>query len=79
VIFRAGFAIYAACVDFMLQSARLLHMTYRDTNALLFFVVWPAVTVGLALAVGWQHLLLRRASRTAQAPARKKLPTPAPN
>jgi hypothetical protein len=57
---RLGFAIYAACVDFMLQAARLFHVTYRDANALLFFVLWPAVTVGLAALVTWQHLLLRR-------------------
>lgn len=61
MIVRLGFAVYAACVDFMLQGARLLHVTYRDTNALLFFIVWPAVTLGLAVAVVWQHVLLRRA------------------
>jgi hypothetical protein len=60
---RLGLAIYAACVDFMLQLARLLGVTYRDANALLFFVVWPAVTVALTAVVTWQHLLLRRAKR----------------
>jgi hypothetical protein len=63
VIFRIGFAIYAACVDFMLHGARLLGMTYRDANALLFFVVWPAVTVGLVAVVAWQHMTLRRLGR----------------
>jgi hypothetical protein len=83
VMFRVGLAIYAACVDFMLQAARLLHVTYRDANALLFFVVWPAVTVGLAVVVAWQHVLLRRAMEGGKdgrdrTGARKKLP-PAPN
>jgi hypothetical protein len=60
VIARAGFAVYAACVDFMLQAARLLGVTYRDTNALMFFVLWPAVTVGLAVVVLRQRRALRR-------------------
>jgi hypothetical protein len=59
-----GFAVYAACVDFMLQLAKLLHVTYRDANALLFFVVWPGVTVVLGAVVVWQHLLLRRARKS---------------
>ncbi len=64
MILRAGLAVYAACVDFMLQLARLLHVTYRDANALLFFVVWPAVTLGLAVVVAWQQVLLRRAAKS---------------
>lgn len=43
-----GLGIYAACVDVMLKLAALLGVTYRDANALLFFVVWPAVTLLLA-------------------------------
>jgi len=61
VILRAGLAIYAACVDFMLHAARLLGVTYRDANALLFFVVWPAVTLALALLVLAQRAALARA------------------
>ena len=59
-MFRLGFAVYAACVDFMLHAASLFGMTYRDANALLFFVVWPAVTLGLLLVVVWQAFVLRR-------------------
>jgi hypothetical protein len=86
VIVRIGFAVYAACVDFMLHAARLLHVTYRDANALLFFVIWPAVTVALAAVVAWQHMLLRRAmvrrnDRGAPEPAHGALKTlpPSPN
>jgi len=60
VIFRAGLAVYAACVDFMLQAARLFGVTYRDANALLFFVLWPGVTAGLVAVVLWQRGTLRR-------------------
>jgi hypothetical protein len=52
--------VYAACVDFLLQAALMLGITYRDANALLFFVVWPAVTVLLLGVVLWQAWLLFR-------------------
>lgn len=45
-----GLCLYAACVDFMIRFANAFHMTYRDANAFLFFVLWPIVTVALALA-----------------------------
>ena len=53
-------AIYCASVDFMLQLAAMLHITYRDANALLFFVVWPAVTCTLVATVWLQRRALRR-------------------
>ena len=51
---RAGFALYAACVDFMIRAANLCGVTYRDANAAMFFILWPAVTVGLMVAV-WRR------------------------
>jgi len=58
-----GMAVYGMCVDFLLESATRLGITYRDANALLFFVIWPLVTLGLAGIVIWQRSALRRASR----------------
>jgi hypothetical protein len=55
-------AAYCACVDFMLHAARLFGFTYRDANALLFFVVWPAVTIALVAVVLWQRATLKRLS-----------------
>lgn len=55
-----GLAVYAACVDFMLQAARLLGVTYRDANAGMFFLLWPAVTALLVAVVLWQAWQLRR-------------------
>jgi hypothetical protein len=57
------FAVYAACVDFMLQAARLFGVTYRDTNAFMFFVLWPLVTLLLILVVVVQGASLRRLRR----------------
>lgn len=56
-------AAYCACVDFMLHVARLFGFTYRDANALLFFVVWPAVTIALVAVVLWQRGALRKLER----------------
>ena len=61
-----AFAIYAACVDFMLKSAALFGFTYRDANALLLFVVWPAVTLLLAAWVVVQQWMLSSQSRRVQ-------------
>lgn len=49
-----GMGLYAACVDFMIRFANAFHMTYRDANALLFFVLWPAVTAALVV-VRWRQ------------------------
>lgn len=59
---RLGIAAYAACVDFMLRVANLFEVTYRDVNAGMFFLLWPAITLLLLLAVLVQAvmLLLRR-------------------
>ncbi len=56
-------AVYAACVDFMLQAARLFGVTYRDANAFMFFVLWPLVTLALILIVVVQAARLRRLRR----------------
>jgi hypothetical protein len=56
-------AAYCACVDFMLHAARLLGFTYRDANALLFFVVWPAVTIALVAVVIWQRATVKKLER----------------
>lgn len=57
---RLGMALYAACVDFMLRVAALTHSTYRDANAALFFLLWPAVTLALAIVALRQRAELRR-------------------
>lgn len=68
---RIGFFAYAACVDFMLRAAEGLHITYRDANAAMFFLLWPAVTLLLGGIVIWQRAALRRArARLPQAATR---------
>ncbi len=60
-----GFVVYAACVDFLLKLALLFGVTYRDANALFFFVMWPLVTVMLAIWWGYERARLARARRRA--------------
>lgn len=64
-----GLAVYAACVDFLLRVAGWLQITYRDANAALFFLLWPAVTGLLLVLVCGQGLWLARRER-AQAKSR---------
>ncbi len=58
-----GTAVYAACVDFLLVAAAAGSATYRDANALLFFVLWPLVTVVLIGVVLWQRRLTQGPER----------------
>ena len=37
--------IYGACVNFMINVANMLDITYRDTNALILLVAFPAITL----------------------------------
>ena len=58
-----GTWLYFYCVDFMVNTAVLLDITYRDTNSLMFFVLWPIVTVVLiitVLAQRWRICARRR-------------------
>lgn len=67
---RAGTWLYFECVDFVIHLADVLGITYRDANALLFFVLWPAVTLGLAGWVAWNAVVLRRLSASRRMPQR---------
>jgi hypothetical protein len=53
-----GLMLYAACTDFLIVVAQQLHLSYRDSNALLFFVLWPLVTALLAVIALVQRALL---------------------
>ncbi len=55
-----GLAIYAACVDFMIDTANLCGVTYRDTNAFMFFILWPLVTIALVVLVIAQARALKK-------------------
>ena len=58
-LIRADYWLYYACVDFTIHLANLTDTTYRDSNSVLFFVLWPGVTLGLWLWIGWNRHQLR--------------------
>jgi hypothetical protein len=53
--------VYYQCAFFMVHLAALLDVTYRDTNAVMFFILWPTLTLGLILWVMWNQWALFRA------------------
>ncbi len=59
-LYQAGTWLYWQCTDFVIHSAGLMGVTYRDANALLFFVLWPLVTLTLTTWVLWQALQLHK-------------------
>ena len=60
---EAATSLYATCTDFILAVSHVSGVSYRDANALLFFILWPALTLGLAAVVTLQGLQLRRGKR----------------
>ncbi len=63
-----GFAVYAACVDFMLVLARILGVTYRDSNAIILLVGFPLTTVSLGVIALLQRLAIARAKASPGGP-----------
>ena len=61
----AALWLYYQCAWFMVNAAALTGATYRDANAALLFIIWPAATVGLLLWVGHNTRTLRRLRRRA--------------
>ena len=53
-------SIYIACTDFLLAVSHIFGISYRDANALLFFIIWPIVTIALFAVVLVQAVSLMR-------------------
>jgi hypothetical protein len=73
---RLGTYIYALCVQFMLNAARLTGTTYRDMNVAVLLVGFPAVTATLLVVYVLQRYQLKRlslaASRSTAASAKSR-------
>ncbi len=39
--------IFNSCVDLLIWGARLLGMTYKEINVLIFCIIWPILTLFL--------------------------------
>jgi hypothetical protein len=52
--------IYVYCTDFTIFLANILGVSYEDSNALLFCVLWPIITLFLVLLLLVQLLFKRK-------------------
>jgi hypothetical protein len=46
---------FNACVRWLTKCSDFTGMTYEEVNVWLFCVLWPIVTLVLALTAYWQH------------------------
>ena len=52
--------LYVYCTDFTINLANLLLISYYDVNAMIFCVLWPAITIMLTSIYIIQKIRLRR-------------------
>jgi hypothetical protein len=53
-------SVYVYCTDFTIFLANMFGITYEDSNALIFCIVWPLFTIFLFLLFFFQLALNRR-------------------
>jgi hypothetical protein len=62
--------IFDLCVEFLYICAGLFGMTYKEVNVWIFCIVWPVLTVGMAV---WIYRLVRENRRLRAGAARPDL------
>jgi hypothetical protein len=60
LLIKIAFGIYIYCTDFTINLANLLSISYVDVNAIIFCVLWPAITILLISIYVTQKIRLRR-------------------
>lgn len=60
LLIKIAFGIYIYCTDFIINLANLLSISYFDANAIIFCVLWPAITILLISIYVAQKIRLRR-------------------
>ena len=60
LLFQIALYLYVYCTDFTINIANLLSISYYDVNALIFCILWPAITVMLIFFYLFQKIRLRR-------------------
>jgi hypothetical protein len=53
-------SVYVYCTDFTIFLANMFGITYEDSNALIFCIVWPVFTILLIVFFFMQLALNRR-------------------
>jgi hypothetical protein len=44
-LFKLATIVYIYCTDFVINLANLFSVSYYEINALIFCILWPAITV----------------------------------
>lgn len=54
--------IFDWCVDILVYWAGVLGITYKEINVWVFVIIWPILTIILALLILWQRRMIRQLS-----------------
>ena len=60
--------LYVACVNFMINGANLLGVTYRDINGVILLMIFPAITLFCLVMCFVPYARLRRGDTPAPEP-----------
>jgi hypothetical protein len=60
IIAYLGMFCYVYCTDFLIALTRITGLSYYDVNALIFVVIWPALTVILPVILLRRAMVLRK-------------------
>ena len=60
LLFKIVFGLYVYCADFTINIAKLFSISYYDVNAMIFCLLWPAVTIMLTSIYIIQKIRLRK-------------------
>lgn len=60
LLFKIAIDVYVYCTDFIINVANLLSISYYDVNAMIFCILWPAITIILTSIYIIQKIRLGR-------------------
>jgi hypothetical protein len=55
--------IFSGCVRLLENLAGFLGMTYTEINVWIFVIIWPLLTLGMAIVLFVQQIRIRRLSQ----------------
>ncbi|MFT3890564.1 MAG: hypothetical protein QM730_02930 [Anaerolineales bacterium] len=54
--------IFDWCVDVLVYWAGVLGITYKEINVWVFVIIWPIVTIIMAVIILWQRPIIHKLS-----------------
>ncbi|MFZ5910699.1 MAG: hypothetical protein ACOYYU_11860 [Chloroflexota bacterium] len=55
--------IFDWCVTVLVYWAGILGMTYKEINVWVFVIIWPVLTLTMAVVIVWQWRKIRRLTK----------------